>query len=138
MLVLTTKVDQTIQAGGTVVFDNVKIATGKCGCASKNVLRLARVGDGLHRVSFHGNVANGTAATQIRLAIAFDGVVDPDAVGITTSSAANEVNNISMETATKICGCKCPCDQVSVTVTNNGTAGLVLSAGATLLIERVG
>ena len=82
-------------------------------------------------------MADGTAATQIRLAIAFDGVVAPEAVGITTSSAANEVNNIGMETATRICCCKCNCDQVSVTVTNNGTAGLVLSAGATLLIERV-
>lgn len=138
MLVLTTKVDQIVQPGFAVDFDDVILATGKCNCASKNVRRLAQIGNGMYHTSFHGNITNGVAGTRIQLAIAFDGIVAPEAVGITTASAANEINNIGMETATKICCCKCPCQTVGVTVVNNGAQALILQAGATLLIERVG
>lgn len=137
MLVLTSTVDRIVQPGASVIFDNVVLATGKCNCNSRNIQRLARVGNGIHHVSFHGNVTNGVAGTQIQLAIAFDNVVAPEAVGITTASAANEINNIGMETATRICCCKCSCDAVNVTVVNNGAQALILQAGATLLIERV-
>lgn len=138
MLVLTTTAGQIVQPGFPVIFDKVVLATGKCRCNSENVQRLARIGNGVHHASFHGNITNGVAGTQIQLAIAFDNVVAPEAVGITTASAANEINNIGMETAAKICCCKCACDNVVVTVVNNGTQALILEEGATLLIERVG
>lgn len=138
MLVLTTTNNQVIQPGAAIIFDSVIVKNSKCNCDSKNVQRLARVNNGLHHVSFHGNVTSAEAPSTASLAIAFDGVVANEAVGMAAIPTANYIYNVGMETGTRICCCKCACDSVSVTVINNSNVPVTVVGGATLLINRVG
>lgn len=136
MLVLTTTESNIVPVGGTLTFDKVIVSNSKC--SSVNITRLAKIGNGLHNIHLHANIAAATANTEVSLAIALDGQVQPEAVGIATSVGAGQINNISAETATKICCCRCSCDTIAVTVVNNGAAPVAVSSGATLLINRVG
>lgn len=138
MLVLTTINNQTLQPGEAVIFDSVIVKNSKCNCDSKNVQRLARVNNGLHQITFHGNITSATVPSTPSLAIAFDGVVAKEAIGQAAVPTAGYIYNIGMETATRICCCKCACDTVAVTVVNNSNVPVTVVGGATLLINRIG
>lgn len=136
MLVLTTTESKIVPVGGTLTFDQVIVSNNKCN--SRNINRLAKIGNGLHNIHLHANIAAATANTEVQLSIALDGQIQPEAVGIATTVGVGQINNISAETAAKICGCRCSCDTVSVTVVNSGDSPVAVSSGASLLISRVG
>lgn len=133
MIVLSTSAAQTIQPAQAATFDLTVLHTG-CGeyhraGAAATCLRS----NGVYSLSFNGNVG-GAAATQPNLAIAVNGGAMPETTMTATITAATDVFNVSASTRLRaVPGC---CD--SITVINTGTTPVILEAGASLDVSRVG
>lgn len=147
MIVLSNSAAQVIPAGGTVTF-NVTVQHTGCdrnGCGGSE---YHRTGSGITRLrvpqnrcckqgifdmSFNGNVSNGTAGTEVQLAIAVDGAALPETTMVETVGTANLFVNMGTRTYVNVC----PGETVSVTVVNNGTSAVTLDANSVFTARRV-
>lgn len=90
--------------------------------------------NGIYRVSFHGNIGGGTAATAVQLVIETGGEPLPETTMISVPVAATtEFNNVGTSTLLR----NCCGDYDRVTVTNNGTTNVLIAPNTVLHIERV-
>ena len=88
-----------------------------------------------YRVEFNGNIAvpNGGTASAISLAIAIEGEPDLSTLAISTPTATEAFNNVSMATDVWLpCGC---CQAVSV---KNTSAQAISVANASITVNRIG
>lgn len=130
MIVLSNSTAQTIAAGQTVTFDTVSLHTGNAECHRKGSSLVRLRCNGLYEVNFSGNVT-GIVAGPVQLSISIDNTALPDGTMISAPAAVGEVNNIAKTTLVSNC-----CGGGTITIQNNGTESVVLSAGSTLYIAR--
>lgn len=130
MIVLSNSTAQTIAAGQTVTFDTVSLHTGNAECHRKGSSLVRLRCNGLYEVNFSGNVT-GIVAGPVQLSISIDSTALPDGTMISTPAAVGDVNNIAKTTLISNC-----CGGGTITIQNNGTESVVLSAGSTLYIAR--
>lgn len=133
MLALTNPAEQTIAPGATVTFTTAAL-TGVCSCgetfnALQNSIRLNR--NAVYDVTFEANITGATAATPVQLAITVDGTAVPTGTAIYTPAAANAVGSISRTIPVANF-----CEATHITVTNNGTEAVIVSANPLLYVRQ--
>lgn len=133
MISLSNTAAQTIAVGQTLTFNTVILKTGCGECHRKNTgsVKLCAK-NGIYEISFSANVTAATA-TPIQLSLAIGGDILPESTMVYTPAAANAVGHVSV---TDVVRNNC-CDYDRITVTNNGTAPVVVSANPVLFIRRV-
>lgn len=133
MIVLSDTTAQTLQPGQSLTYS---VTVLKSGCSeahrSGSGTVTLRAECGTYEVHFAANIS-GTAAGQVQLAIALDGEALPETTMVSTVGAAGDPNNVATATLIRT-GCGC-CGRVSVT--NNGTAPVVVGANPSLFVKRV-
>ena len=134
MIVLSNSVEQTVQPNQIVTFDTVVQHTGCAECHRLNTgLVTMRAKGAIYEVHFNANVSGETAATPVQLALAETGAALPETLMISTPAAVGDFNNVGAATLVK--NCCCECDRISVI--NNGTEPITVSAGCCLFVQRV-
>jgi hypothetical protein len=89
--------------------------------------------NGIYEASFSGNVQGvGTVTTPVQLVLTVGGEALPETTMITVPNTAG-YQNISTTTAIK----NCCGDYDRLSVTNNGTASIVIAANPVLFVRRV-
>lgn len=133
---------QTVAVNGNVLFTDAPTSVCNKGYISH------RTGSGLinlkgatntckakYRVEFNGNIAvpTGGTAGAISLAIAVEGEPDLSTLAISTPTAVEAFNNVSMATDVWLpCGC---CQAISV---KNTSAQAISVANANITVNRIG
>lgn len=133
MIELTNSVAQTIEPGAAVAFDTIVMHTGCGECYRQRNPSVKLRFRGVYEASFSGNVAAGTDATPVQLAVSFGGVALPESVMVSTPTTANTYNNISTSTYVEnSCG-----DYDRVSIVNSGTSPVILSANMRFTVRRL-
>jgi hypothetical protein len=133
MISLSNTSEQTISAGQTLTFNTVLVKSGCAECHRRNtgsVKLCAR--NGMYEINFSANIT-AASATPIQLSLAIGGDILPETTMVYTPATANAVGNIS---TTDIIRNNC-CDYDRITVVNNGTVDVIVSANPVLFIRRV-
>lgn len=132
MVVLSNSATQILQPGAAIVFDVTVVSTGVCTCHRKNSApKMIR--NGKYLISFGGNVASPTAATEVELSIAVGGELLPETDMRATSTAAGDVNSVSRTTIYPVC-CS---DYSRVTVVNSGTTPVSVGPNTSLVVTQI-
>lgn len=134
MIVLSNSAEQTVAVGDSVIFDTVIMHTGRAEWHRDNTapVKLCRQ-CAVYAVSFNGNIAGDTAATELSLNIDASGAKLPETTMLSTPSAADQFNNVAAQT--RYTSCCCGFD--SLTVVNTGTTPLTLAPNSSFVINRV-
>lgn len=133
MILLSNTTAQTLQPGQAVTFDLVKLKAGCGECWNKQLPNSVKLrGNGTWDLSFSGNVTSDTAGALTQMAIAVEGQPLVETAMNRTIAAANNLENISTETAYKV-GC---CDLNRLSVINTGTVPVTLAPNSAFLVER--
>lgn len=134
MISLSNSTAQTLAAGQSLTFDTVNMKSGGAECHRKNTASVKLCAKpAIYKVYFSANVTGDTAATAVQLSLTLSGDVLPESTMIYTPATADAVGNISTTVPIKN---NC-CDYDRVTVTNTGTASVIVSANAELFVQRV-
>lgn len=132
MIVLSNATAQTLAPGQSIIFDTVTMRSGNGDCChrpgSSAVKMKCRK---TYEISFSANVSSATAGATAVLAIEVGGEVLPETTMKSTSTDANDLNNVATSTAYRN-GCY---DYDRVTVTNIGTADVTIDANPKLMIK---
>lgn len=132
MIVLSNTTAQTLAAGQSITFDTVVLHTGRAECYRTGGSAVTLRCQGIYEISYGANVTN-TAAGSVQLSIQVSGATLPETTRISTPSTVGNVNAISATTAVSNC-----CGGIDrVTITNTGTASIVISPRASLYIRRI-
>ncbi len=133
---------QTVAVNGNVLFTDTPTSfcnkgyiTHRTGSGLINLKGATNNCRSKYRVEFSGNIAvpTGGTAEAVSLAIAIEGEPDLSTLAISTPTAVESFNNVSMATDVWIpCGC---CQAVSV---KNTSTQDILVANANITINRVG
>lgn len=132
MILLTNTTAQTLTPGQSIVFNEVITQSGCCECHRKNSPSVKLRANGIYQVEFHGNITGDTPATPLTLSIALGGEALPETTMVYTPATAAAIGNVGAATAIK----NCCGDYDTITVVNNGTEDITLSANSSLLIFR--
>lgn len=133
MILLSNTTAQTLQPGQAVTFDLVKLKAGCGECWNKQLPNSVKLrGNGTWDLSFSGNVTSDKAGALTQMAIAVEGQPLVETAMNRTIAAANNLENISTETAYKV-GC---CDLNRLSVINTGTVPVTLAPNSAFLVER--
>lgn len=132
MVQLSNTVAQTIQPGGSVIFDKIIIREGCDTCFTPQLPTSVKLKAGKdYIVHFHGNVTDTPAAAgQLALAIA-DQAIPYTAMNF-TPTAAGALVNVSTSTPIK----NCCCDANRISVKNTGTVPITLAPNSNFYIVR--
>lgn len=133
MISLSNSAAVTLPAGQSLIFDVTNFHTGCAECHRPNTNSIKLRANGIYEISFHANVSSPAAATPISLSIELGGSPINGGTVITTPSAADEVDSVSLTVPIR----NCCCDFDRVTVTNTGSTGITVGAGALLYIRRL-
>ena len=149
---ISTSADQTVQAGGSILFDLTPvpcyrgIIQHRDGSAITRLASPALLGRGNARgcgcrqptanyvVDFHGNVAVPTGGTvgTISLAIVLDGEADPSGTMAVTPAAVEQPANVGAGIVAEVPWiCRCS----TVAVRNTSDQAITVIAGANLVID---
>lgn len=133
MLLMTNDEPQTVAVGQAVQLDEVLFQSRKgCECHRRNLGAAQIKCSGIYEIQFSANIG-GAAAGAVALAIQAGGVTLPETTMISTSAAANQLNNVATSTVIRVC-----CAENSrVSIVNVGNVGMTV-ANPKLLIKRVG
>lgn len=133
MLQLITTAQQTLAVGQSLTFDQFTQSRNSCCSISRITESVTALKGGIYAVSFGANIGGTTAATPVQIAIEVAGSATPGGTMQSTPAATTDFNSVSRTIPiSNSCGFA-----VSVTVTNNGTAPVVVNPGATLFIHRI-
>ena len=119
------------KSGGIFLLaSNAPDNTCSCGCGNRKIYRTN------YEVEFHGNIQIPTGGTveEIRLAIAIDGIIDPDSIMSFVPSAVETPGNVGTSIIVpvpSICGCD------SVAVINASTQGITVN-NASIVFDYAG
>ena len=133
---------QTVAVNGNVLFTDTPTSvcnkgyiTHRTGSGLINLKCTTKICKAKYRVECNGNIAvpNGGTASAISLAIAIEGEPDLSTLAISTPTATEAFNNVSMATDVWLpCGC---CQAVSV---KNTSTQEISVANAHLKINHIG
>lgn len=132
MLVLSNTLEQTIQPGQAIIFDEVVTSAGNCECHRRNSSSVKLRSNGIYSLGFSGNIGGETAATAVQLAIALGGTALPETTMISVPAAVADRNNVSTETRVR----NCCGDYDRVSVINNGTVPVIVAPNSSFVIGR--
>lgn len=132
MIVLSNTIEQTIQPGQSLIFDEVILKAGCCECHRKNTGSVKLRSNGIYSIGFSGNIGGETAATAVQLAISVGGSPLLETTMISVPAAIADRNNVSTETRYR----NCCGDYDRVSVTNTGTVPVIVAANSSLVIDR--
>lgn len=138
MIIVSNSAEQVLTPGQSITFDTVLLKTGNGECCKNNVtrslmpIRLRNCGN--YEIHFNGNATNGTADSDISLAIQVEGVTLPETLMRTSVPVALTLYaNLSATTVvTNDCNNNAP-----VTVTNVGTTDVTIAANSALFVKRI-
>lgn len=133
MIQLATTSATVVSAGQAITFDSTPLKTGCAECTRANTGSVKLRSNGIYVVTFSGNIGATTATTAAQLSIQLGGVTISDSTMISMTTAAGDLNNVSVAIPIK----NCCGDYDRVTVVNTGTADINVGAGATLFVRRV-
>lgn len=137
MIALSNNVAQTLTPGQSMTFNTVVRYSGRSETFRLNSgsvgLRTNNCCPAPYTVSFSANVTN-TAAGPVQLAIAIGGSPIAESTMISTPAAVGDFNSVSRTIPVTAF----PGASNTVTVTNNGTADIVIGANPILYIVREG
>lgn len=132
MIEVTNTRDLTIQPNQAITFDKVIVKTN-CACFRANAPRVKLNRNGLHKITFAGNVGLETGTGTAQLTIQLGGMNLPETVMNSVTPAEGLTNHVSTATVVSVC-----CNNYdTVSVVNTGTAAVVIPAGAVLIAERL-
>lgn len=132
MISLSNSTEQVLEPNESITFDLTLLRT----CCNDIRHRVSSANVELVRgnifdIDFSANIA-GEAAGPIELSVKLDGEALPESVMVSTPAAANELNNIARPgIRVRKIGCS-----NTITVTNTGTANIILPAKSALLTIR--
>lgn len=124
MYSVSNSAEQTIEPGGTAVFNVVLQPSYGCAASFNTLLNSFRLNcNTVYDVSFGGNITGTEAGTPVELSIAVDGVAIPYSEMISTPSAANVFNSVFR--TIPIINCR---EVNRITIVNSGTTAVTLGA----------
>lgn len=132
MIELSNTIEQTIQPGQSIVFDEVILKSGCCECHRKNTSSVKLRNNGIYAISFYGNIGGETAATPVQLAIQLGGSTLPETTMISVPAAVADRNNVAASTRLR----NCCGDYDRVSVTNTGTVPVIVAPNSAFIVER--
>lgn len=139
MIVLSNSKSQSIDAGGTVIFDTTVLHTG---CRSdgrggaeyhQDSSGTVQLRPGIYEIMFNGNLTSNTAGTSVQLAIMINKTPLLETTMIQNIGTANTFENVATSTCIRVC----QGTNVAVFVKNTGTSQLTLAPNPGLNIRRV-
>lgn len=135
MISLSNTSAQTLAPGQTLTFNNV-IFKSRCGSESwRNGTGLVKMRSdcGIYEIVFNANVTGATAGAAVQVGMSLSGAALPETTAVYTPAAANAIGHISTSTIVKnSCG-----DYDSVSIVNNGTNPVIISANANIFVRRI-
>lgn len=132
MIVVSNSTVQTLQPGQSITFDTVRLHTGNGECYRQGSSSVKLRCKGVYDVMFSGNIGGTTGGTEVQLSIELGGEILPETTMKSVPAATGDFNNVA--TGTYVCsGCG---DYSRVTVTNTGTAPVVVDQNTSLRIGR--
>lgn len=134
MISLSNTSAQTITSGQNITFDTVLSKTGCAEChrqGTGSVKLCAK--NAIYEVDFSANITNSSATNPVQLAIALGGDVLSATTMIFTPAASGSIGQVSITIPVRN---NC-CDYDRITVVNNGTADVTVSANPILSIRRI-
>lgn len=132
MISLSNSTAVTLAVGQAITFDVVNFRTGCSECHRTNSSSVKLRANGIYEINFHANVS-GPAATALSLSVELGGEILNGGEMITTSSAADEINSVSITIPVR----NCCGDFDRITIVNTGSTGLTLQPNSLLYIKRV-
>lgn len=133
MISLSNSTAVALPVGQSLVFDVVNFHTGCAECHMRNSSSVKLKASGIYEVSFHANVSSPAAGTALSVSVALGGTAVNGGTMITTPAAADTFDSISITVPIR----NCCCDFDRVTITNTGSTGITVDAGALLYIRRL-
>lgn len=131
MIIVSNNAAQTIAPGQSVIFDRVIRHCGNGECFREGMTSIKLRGDGLYDISYGANITN-TAAGPVQLSLQLGGGTLPETTAISTPAAVGDFNNVSRSTSVR----NCCGDFDRITLTNTGTADVVVGANSVVKIVR--
>lgn len=132
MIELSNTIEQTLQPGQSLVFDEVILKAGCCECHRNNTGSVKLRNNGVYALSFSGNIGGETAATPVQLSLSLSGSTLPETTMISIPAATTDRNNVS--TSTRLRNCCGDYDRVSVV--NTGTVPVIVAPNSAFIVER--
>ena len=133
MIVLSNTTAQTIAPGQSLLFNDVVLNTGCGECHRRNTGSVKMRANGVYDVNFAANIASATAGNPVQLTLTLGGSRLPETTMISTPAAANAFNSVSTQTYVK----NCCGDYDRISVTNTGTAAVIVGANPVFTVRRV-
>ena len=138
MIVASNSAAQTLTTGQSMTFDLLK-QTGCSEYVADGTSQVYLKAGGVYLVDFSGNITSTEATTPIQLQISINGSPLADGVMNATPAAAGDLVNVSRATAVNTNpNCCFSIGTAYVTITNTGANPLVVAAGSSRRIGRVG
>lgn len=134
MIVLTNTVEQTVDSGQAIIFDETILHTGCGECHRKNTGSVKMRGNGIYNVFFAANVGGTTAATPVQLSIQIGGATLAETTRVSTPAAVGDLNPLATGTLVR----NCCGDYDRLTVVNTGTVPIVVGANSVFEVRREG
>lgn len=135
MIKVITSAAQTLAPGEAIAFDLTSVHTN-CGRSERHQDGSAFVrllANGVYEVAFDGNIG-ATAPGAAQVSLREDGEIVGGTNAISTTAAAGDLNNVSINTPIRnIC---CGCNRIAVA--NTGMTTITVGAGASLFVKRIG
>lgn len=132
MISLSNSTAVTLAVGQAITFDVLNFRTGCSECHRTNSTSVKLRSNGIYEINFHANVS-APAATAISLSVELGGEPLPGGEMITTSTAADEINSVSITIPVR----NCCGDFDRITIVNTGSTGITLQPNSLLYIKRV-
>lgn len=134
MIELSNSQAQTIQPGGSVTFDRVKLHTGCGECYNSEIPNSVKLcgNNGVYELSFSGNVTANAANTAVQLAMATAGMALVDTAMNAKPAAAGDLWNIHTSALFR----NSCCDASRISIVNTGVAPVTLAPNSSFYIIR--
>ena len=134
MIELSNSQAQTIQPGGSVTFDRVKLHTGCGECYNNEIPNSVKLcgNNGVYELSFSGNITSSTAGATLQLAMAAAGMPLIDTAMNAVPSAVGDLWNIHTSTLFR----NSCCDASRISIVNTGATPVTLAPNSSFYIIR--
>lgn len=134
MIVLSNTIEQVLQPGQSITFNNIISKTGCSECFRQNTGVVGMRYNGIYSASFHGNITS-TAAGVAQLAITLGGSPLAETTMTETVVAAGDIANVGTETLIpNFCGNF----SGNISVENIGTIPVTIQANPVFILARRG
>jgi hypothetical protein len=131
---------QLVPLGGSVMFENTRIMTGRTVRHEEGSARFVLLAPGIYSVHFSGNIAVPTGETvgPISVALSVDGETITGSDAIITPAAVEEYGNVSVTALVPVYGCGRCLANVGVAVVNTSDIPINVQDANLVIIRECG